>query len=68
MIFWIRENISTLITAFVLAVIVFIITVKMIKDKKQGKGQCSCGCSGCAMRSTCHEKNEDQNAKDKTVR
>ncbi len=47
-------NIPTFIVlAIVVAVFVGIIA-KSIIDKKKGKSSCSCGCSGCAMKDSCH--------------
>ncbi len=38
-----------------LAAAVALIIYRMIKNKRQGKSTCSCGCSGCAMRDICHK-------------
>ena len=52
-------NVPTIIGLCVLGVIVIGIIVKSIIDKKNGKGGCSCGCSGCANKEFCHP---DKNA------
>lgn len=42
------ENWGTLLVGLlVLAAVVGIIS-KMVRDKKQGKSSCSCGCGGCS--------------------
>ncbi len=55
---WIIANLATIIICAILVVVVSLVVIKMIRDKKQGKGSCSCGCSGCAMSDTCHGKNK----------
>lgn len=54
MINFITENLSTIIVLLVLCVVVGLVVFKMIKDKKAGKKGCSCGCSGCPMKDSCH--------------
>lgn len=51
---WLMNNLGSIIIALVLAVIVALIIVKMLKDKKNGKSSCGCGCSNCAMKDSCH--------------
>ena len=51
--------IPTIIGASVLALLLGIVIFKMIKDKKNGKGGCSCGCGGCANKDFCHAKKSD---------
>ena len=48
--------VSTLIVAAVLAVIVFFIARRMIRDRKAGKHSCGAGCSGCPMSGSCHKQ------------
>ncbi len=55
MLAWLLENIATVIIAAVLIAAVIIILVKMVRDKRQGKSSCGCGCSSCAMRGSCHK-------------
>lgn len=47
---FLRANLSTIIVALALAVIVALTVRKMIKDKKAGKTCSSCGgsCAGCS--------------------
>lgn len=47
-------NIPTIIVAAIIAVIFLSIVITGIRNKKKGKGGCSCGCSGCGMSDTCH--------------
>lgn len=51
---WLIANLGSIIIALVLAVIIALIIIKMLKDKKNGKTSCGCGCSGCAMKDSCH--------------
>ncbi|MDE6521048.1 MAG: FeoB-associated Cys-rich membrane protein [Ruminococcus sp.] len=46
---------GTFIVATVLATIIVLIIVKLIRDKKQGKTSCGCGCTNCAMKDKCHK-------------
>lgn len=54
MFLWLAENAATIVVAAIVAAVLAVIIVKMIRDKKQGKTSCSCGCGGCPMRDTCH--------------
>lgn len=47
---WITYIIAGLVAVGVIAVI-----VHEIRKRKQGKGSCSCGCQGCAMKDQCHK-------------
>jgi hypothetical protein len=47
----------TILVAAVVAGIFAAIVVRIIVNKKNGKGSCSCGCGGCggcAMKDSCH--------------
>lgn len=46
--------IATIVISIILLCIVALIVRKMVKDKKNGKGGCGCGCEGCANSSMCH--------------
>ncbi|MBQ8028566.1 MAG: FeoB-associated Cys-rich membrane protein [Clostridia bacterium] len=48
----------TIIVGAVVAIIFVAIVVNEIKKRKQGKGGCSCGCSGCALKDSCHPQNK----------
>ncbi len=56
MIPWLQNNAGTIIVCAIVAVLFIAVAIKLIRDKKQGKTSCSCGCSGCAMRDSCHPK------------
>jgi len=53
---WITQNLSTLLIALGVLCVCVAIVLKMIRDKKNGKSSCSCGCSGCAMKDSCHSQ------------
>ena len=55
---WIIDNCVSLVVLAVVAAVVALIVIKMIRDKKQGKSSCSCGCGGCAMKDSCHAKKQ----------
>ena len=50
---FIIQNMGTIGVLLVLALVVALIINKMRRDKKNGKGSCGCGCSGCAMKDSC---------------
>ena len=60
---WIAENIGTIIICLVLILIVALIIVKLIKDKKMGKTTCGNNCAHCAMAGSCHQHAEMQKKK-----
>ncbi|MGN0601303.1 MAG: FeoB-associated Cys-rich membrane protein [Oscillospiraceae bacterium] len=56
MLSWIAENIYTIIICIVLIAIVASVTVNIIRNTRNGKTSCGCGCSGCPMNGSCHSK------------
>lgn len=47
-------NLPTIIVAAIVAVVFVAVIAVQIRNKKQGKTSCSCGCGGCALRESCH--------------
>ncbi|MCM1505989.1 MAG: FeoB-associated Cys-rich membrane protein [Ruminococcus flavefaciens] len=47
-------NVGTIITGLILFTVLALIVLKMIKDKKNGKSSCGCGCEHCPNSSACH--------------
>ena len=58
MLSWLSANLATIIVFLVVALVVGLIIIKMVKDKKAGKSSCSCGCGGCPMKDSCHSNNK----------
>jgi len=56
MISFLTENLATIVISGILILICYAIIAQQIKNKKNGKSSCGCGCSGCAMSSICHKK------------
>ena len=56
MLLWLKANLATVLIALILVAILAAVIFKMIKDKKEGRSSCGCGCSACAMRDSCHPK------------
>lgn len=50
---------ATIIICAALAVATAAVIIKAVRDKKNGKTSCSCGCSGCASEGMCHPKAEN---------
>ena len=55
MIDFIKNNLGSIIVFLVLALIITLIIIKIIKDKKAGKTGCGCGCANCENSSYCHK-------------
>jgi len=54
---WFAENLGTLLISAVLLAVVVWIVAGLIKKKKSGKSAgCGCGCSGCPSDSLCHKE------------
>lgn len=51
---WLLNNISTIIICIVLIAVIAGIIVYIVRNKRQGKTSCGCGCQNCAMRDSCH--------------
>ncbi|MCR5846952.1 MAG: FeoB-associated Cys-rich membrane protein [Lachnospiraceae bacterium] len=60
MISWLLSNIWTIVISVVLLVIVSLIIVKLVKDRKNGRSSCGCGCEGCSMNGSCNKKTSRQ--------
>ena len=59
MLLFLRENFTTIVVCLILVLIVALILVKMVKDRKTGKScHCGTGCEGCSGASLCHAPKE----------
>lgn len=56
MLSFIAQNLATVVISLLLLAVVAGIIARMIKNWKAGKTSCGCGCSGCPMSGTCHQK------------
>lgn len=56
MINFLTENLATILIGGILFLICCAIIGQQIKNKKEGKTSCSCGCNGCSMSSICHKE------------
>lgn len=54
MLIWLKANLATIIVSLILIIAVALVIRKMVRDKRQGKSSCGCGCSGCALKGQCH--------------
>ncbi len=60
-------NIPTIIILAIVVVVFLAIIIREIRNKKNGKGSCSCGgnCGACGMNCSCHSEdtnNQNQQA------
>lgn len=53
---WIQTNFGTILLCAALIVIVALIVRSLVRQKKQGKASCGCGCEHCAMHDACHRQ------------
>ena len=53
---WISANGGTLAVCSVVIILAALAVRSLVKDNKQGKSSCGCGCSSCAMSGQCHKK------------
>ena len=56
---WLAANLATIVVSLIVLAIVSLVVWKMVRDKKRGKGGCSCGgdcgaCGGCHCGNTRH--------------
>ena len=44
---WLMENLGTIIVAVIVVAVLSLVSIRMVRNKKQGKSTCGCGCGGC---------------------
>lgn len=52
---FLANNWGSLLVGAILVVVVGSIVLRQIKNHKQGKSSCGCGCSNCPMEGKCHK-------------
>ena len=52
---WLENNLATIIISAILLTVIGLIVGFKIKNKKNGKRSCGCGCKSCAMSDVCHK-------------
>lgn len=55
MLTFIADNLATIIIGLILFVIIAAIVIKLIKDRRNGKSSCGCGCENCPSSGMCHK-------------
>lgn len=60
MLSWIGANIGSILICLVLLAVVSLILRSLLRQKKQGKSSCGCGCAHCAMQGACHSGEQPQ--------
>ena len=53
---WLIENKATIIVLAILIAVLTFAAFSILRDRKKGKGGCSCGCAGCVWKDQCHKK------------
>ena len=53
---WFAANLGTILISLVLLVIVSLIVVYLLRQKKAGKSSCGANCAHCAMHGQCHSQ------------
>ena len=54
MVTFIAQHGGEMVVCLVLLLIVGAIIVRMVRDRRAGKGGCGCNCGGCPNAGTCH--------------
>ena len=49
-------NFVDVLIILALITVVTLVIYKKIKDRKNGRSSCSCGCENCAVKDECHQK------------
>ncbi len=49
------ENRGTIIAGTIVLLIIAGAVLSIVKNKRQGKGSCGCGCANCALNGKCHK-------------
>ncbi|MBE6624578.1 MAG: FeoB-associated Cys-rich membrane protein [Ruminococcaceae bacterium] len=57
---FILDNIGTIAVSLLLLGIVCAIIIRSVRNKRQGKTSCGCGCSSCAMSCLCQNRGQEQ--------
>ena len=60
MLSWIGANIGSFLICLVLLAVVALILRSLLRQKKQGKFSCGCGCAHCAMQGACQSGAQPQ--------
>ena len=53
---WFAANLGPILISLVLLVIVTLVVVYLLRQKKAGKSSCGANCAHCAMHGQCHGK------------
>ncbi len=53
---WLSENLATILVGAVTFAIVGAVVIKLIRDQKNHKSSCGCGCANCPSAGMCHDK------------
>ncbi len=59
-----QANLATVLICAALALVVFLIIRSLVRNKKQGRSSCGCGCSTCPMSGQCHSNARAEKAAD----
>ena len=59
---WLSANLGTIIVSIILLLILSAAVMKIIKDRKNGRNSCGCGCANCAMHRACAKQRNGHKA------
>ena len=57
---FIKNNLGTIVVLVILLAVVTLIVIRLVKNKRNGKTSCGCGCEYCENAKYCH-KNKTEN-------
>ena len=55
-------NLGTIIVCAIVLLLVGGAFFSLLRNKRNGKSSCGCGCSGCSMRGVCHQTKAQRSA------
>ena len=60
---WISENIGNIVVSLIIIAVVAVALYFIIKNRRNGRSFCGCGCSSCAMKEDCRYDEKHGSAK-----
>lgn len=58
MLYWLSENISSIIICVLLIALVVFIIERAVRNRRNGKASCTCSCGGCPMNGACNKNKQ----------
>lgn len=59
MLTWLRMHSGTICVLLVVIAVIAAAIAAIVHERRNGNSGCGCGCQNCAMRDSCHKKQDD---------